>query len=148
MKKLSFVFSVFVLLLFLFGCDGSGADDPKPKNNTATFRVDYSQTGDYQKFIKIITIGVGDFKYSGTNDDMPPVLMGDNLNAASFSVEGKNLEKLEISSLTSFSAVEDGPASMTMKFMVYKNNKLLEEKSFTYTETTEDRAEQLNYTAN
>ncbi|PSR51914.1 hypothetical protein AHMF7605_28820 [Adhaeribacter arboris] len=136
-----------ILFLLLVGC-GKDNDDPNPTTSTATFRVDVSQTGDYQKFTRIITIAGGDFKYRGTTDPVPAVLLGDNLNTASFSVEALNVEELSISTMTGFSPVETGPAAMTLKFSVYRNGTLLEEKTFSYTEVTKDKSDDLSYKAN
>ena len=147
MRTLKHFGSFLILLLLLVGC-GKDNDDPTPTTNTATFRVDVSQTGDYQKFTRIITIAGGDFKYRGTTDPVPAVLLGDNLNTASFSVEAPKVEELSISTMTGFSPVETGPAAMTLKFSVYRNDSLLEEKTFTYTEATKDKSEELDYTAN
>ena len=147
MRTLKHFGSLLILLLLLVGC-GKDNDDPNPTTSTATFRVDVSQTGDYQKFTRIITIGGGDFKYRGTTDPVPPVLLGDNLNTASFSVEASNVEELSISTMTGFSPVETGLAAMTLKFSVYKNGTLLEEKTFTYNEATKDKSEELNYRSN
>ena len=147
MKNLSYLSSFFLLLLLLSGC-GNNNDNPTPETETATFRVDFAQTGDYQKFIKIISITGGEFKYKGTGEVMPIVLSGDNLNAASFSVEASNVRELEISALTGFSPVEDGPATMTMTFTIYKNGQRLDEKTYTYSEVTDQRTEELLYKAN
>lgn len=148
MKTLSYLSSLFLMLLLLTGCGDNNSNDPAPATKTATFRVDFTQAGDYQKFVKIITIGGGDFKYTGTNDKMPAVLSGDNLKNPTFSVEAANVVELNISSITEFSAVEVGPANMTMKFSIYKNGTLLEEKNYTYNEATKETTEQLNYKAN
>lgn len=135
------------LLIFIFLITGCGGKESDPTPSTATFRIDFSQTGDYEKFVKIITISGGEFKYRGTNDVMPPAILGANSNVPSFSVEAANVDELEISTLTGFITAEDGPATMTMKFIVYKNGVLLEEKSFTYTEVTNQKSELLVYKA-
>ncbi|WP_106933735.1 beta-barrel fold lipoprotein [Adhaeribacter arboris] len=147
MRTLKYFCSFLILFLLLVGC-GKDNDDPNPTTSTATFRVDVSQTGDYQKFTRIITIAGGDFKYRGTTDPVPAVLLGDNLNTASFSVEALNVEELSISTMTGFSPVETGPAAMTLKFSVYRNGTLLEEKTFSYTEVTKDKSDDLSYKAN
>ncbi len=145
MKNLSYVTSLLLLVLLLTAC-GKEGDNPSP--GTATFRVDFAQSGDYQKFIKIFTITGGEFKYRGTNNNMPVVLSGDNLKEPAWSVEAQGVDKLEISTISGFSPVESGPATMTMKFTIYKNGVLLDEKSFTYNETTRERSELLTYKAN
>jgi hypothetical protein len=145
MKSLSYLSSILVLFLLLASCGKDGSD---PTPGTATFRVDFNQSGDYEKFNKIITISGGEFKYRGTNDIVPAALIGDDLKAASFSIEADNVEELEISTITGFSPVQSGPATMTMKFTVYKNGVLLDEKSFVYTEVTRDKSEDLKYKAN
>jgi hypothetical protein len=145
MKNLSYLSSLLLLVLFLTAC-GKDGDNPSP--GTATFRIDFAQSGDYQKFIKIFTITGGEFKYRGTGVMMPVVLSGNNLDDPTWSVEAQGVDKLEISTISGFSPVESGPATMTMKFTIYKNGVLLDEKSFTYNETTRERTEVLNYKAN
>ncbi|QNF31362.1 hypothetical protein HUW51_00980 (plasmid) [Adhaeribacter swui] len=146
MKTLNYLFGLLFFTLFLAGCSDK-KDDPDPVDETATFRVDFSQSGDYQKFTKILTISGGEFKYRGTNDIVPAALIGDDLNTAGFSVEASNVRELKISALTDFSPVEDAPATMTMKFSVFRNGTLLEEKTFTYTDATKDKSEDLTYKA-
>jgi hypothetical protein len=145
MKILSYLSSLLVLVVLLTAC-GKDGDNPSP--GTATFRVDFIQTGDYEKFIKVITVEGGEFKYRGTNDKMPAAILGDNAKEPTWSVEGSNIDELEIETLTEFSAVADRPANMTMKFTVYKNGVLLEEKSFTYNDNIGTRTELLSYKAN
>lgn len=145
MKNISYVSSLLVLVLLLTAC-GKDGDNPSP--GVATFRIDFSQTGDYKKFVKIFTISGGEFKYRGTNDKMPPVILGDNTDEPSWSVEGTNIEELEIETLTEFLSVADRPATMTMKFTIYKNGVLVEEKSFTYSDNIGTKTELLNYKAN
>jgi len=145
MKNLSYFSSLLLLVLFLASC-GKDGDDATP--SAATFRVDFAQSGDYQKFIKIFTISGGEFKYRGTNDAVPVVLSGDNLKAPTWSIEASNVEELEISTISGFSPVETGPSTMAMKFTVFKNGVLLDEKTFNYNETTRERTETLNYKAN
>ena len=145
MKRLSYLSSILALFLLLVSCGKDGSD---PTPNTATFRVDFNQSGDYQKFVRIISITGGEFKYKGTNDIMPPVLIQDDLKTASFSVEATNVEELEIETHTEFLSVETGPASMAMKFTIYKDGILLDEKTFNYTEATKGKVELLNYKAN
>lgn len=144
MKNLSYFSSLLLLVLFLASC-GKDGDNPTP--SAATFRVDFAQSGDYEKFIKIFTISGGEFKYRGTNDAVPAAILGDNSNEPSWSIEATNVEELEISALTGFISAETGPATMTMKFTVYKNGTLLDEKSFTYNEATNQRSELLTYKA-
>ena len=79
---------------------------------------------------------------------MPAALIGDDLNTAGFSIEASNVRELDISTLTDFSPVEEGPATMTMKFYIFKNGTLQDEKTFTYTESTVDKSEDLKYKAN
>ena len=146
MKNLSYLSSL-LLILFLTACGGNG-DDPIPGTETATFRVDFSQSGDYEKYIKIFTISGGEFKYRGTNDAVPVVLSGDNLKAPTWSIEATNVEELEISTISGFSPAETGPSTMAMKLTVYRNGVLLDEKTFNYNETTRERSEVLNYKAN
>lgn len=145
MKNLSCISSIFLLVFFLASCGNDGID---PTPATATFRVEFSQTGDYEKFIRIVSISGGDFKYTGTNDVMPGVILGENLNVASFSAEATDVRELTISTIAGFSPVEDGLATMGMKFTIFKNGVKLDEKIFTYTETTQDRTEDLSYKAN
>lgn len=145
MRSLSNLSSLLLLILLLTAC-GKDGDNPSP--DTATFRIDFSQTGDYEKFVRIFTITGGEFKYRGTNDKMPTVMSGDNINKPTWSVEAQDVRELEISALTTFSPVESGPASMTMKFTIYKDGVLLDEKSFTYNQATKDRTELLSYKAN
>ena len=145
MKILSYFSSLILLVLFLASC-GKDGDNPTP--SAATFRVDFTQSGDYEKFIKIFTITGGEFKYRGTNDVVPAAILGDNSNEPSWSIEATNVEELEISTLTGFISAEDGPATMSMKFTIYKNGVLLDEKSFSYNEATNQRSELLTYKAN
>ncbi|PTX13174.1 lipase/lipooxygenase-like calcium-binding lipoprotein [Pontibacter mucosus] len=146
MKKLSFFSLLLCTVLFFAGCDDEGKDPVLP--DTATYRVDYSQSGDYEKFIKIITIGGGDFKVRGTTEAMPPVLFDGNLSETSYSFEADNVRELTIHAANEFSAVEDGPASMQMHFVIYKNGKQIDEKTFSYSEVTGEKNEYLNYKAN
>lgn len=147
MKAFNYLFSVLFFALFLASCSEKN-DDPKPVEDTATFRIDFSQSGDYQKFIKIVSISGGEFKYRGTTNVLAPALIGDDLNTAGFSVEATNVRELNISTMTGFSPVEDGPATMSMQFYIFKNGTLLEERSFNYTEATKDKSEDLKYKAN
>ncbi|WP_299761425.1 hypothetical protein [uncultured Pontibacter sp.] len=144
MKKLSFFSLLLCTVLFFAGCDDEGPVLP----DTATYRVDYSQSGDYEKFIKIITIGGGDFKVRGTSEAMPPVLFDGNLSETSYSFEADNVRELTIHAANEFSAVEDGPASMQMRFVIYKNGKQIDEKTFNYNEASGEKNEYLNYKAN
>lgn len=147
MKNLSIISSIFALFIILSGCGSDKNEDPTPDTQTAKFRVELTQSGDFTKFVKIVTIGGGDFTYTGTNNKMPAVLSGDNIDDATISVEAKDVVELNINSLTEFSAVEEGPATMTMKFAIYKNDKLIDEKTYTYNEATREKAELLNYKA-
>ncbi|QMU29769.1 beta-barrel fold lipoprotein [Adhaeribacter radiodurans] len=147
MKNFTFS-SILILVLFLTGCGGND-DAPKPVNK-ATFRVELTQEGDYLKFNRIITIS-GDgsgFKYTGTNNSVPAVLMEDDLKPASISMEGKDLGKLKIMIMTEFSALETGPARVTLHFRVFKNNKLVEDVYFNYSETVKGKSELLEYDYN
>jgi len=144
MKNLSYISSLLLLVLFLASCGKDGGD---PTPSAATFRVDFAQSGDYEKFNVLLTISGGEFKYRGTNDVMPAVILGDDLGAT-FSVEAPNVEELEISTITGFSPVENGPASMSMKFTIYRNGIQVDEKTYTYNETTRDKSEDLSYKAN
>ncbi len=76
---------------------------------------------------------------------MPAVLMEDDLKPASISVEGKDLSKLKITTMTEFPAVETGPARVTLNFRVFKNNKLVEIVGFNYSETVRGKSELLEY---
>lgn len=145
MKNLTYLSSLFLFLLLLASC---GGDSNEVSPNAAIFRVDFSQTGDYEKFIKIITISGGEFKYRGTNDPTPVVIHGNNANEPSWSIEAPEVEELEISTVTTFSPVEDGPSNMSMKFTIYKNGVKVDEKTFNYNENTKDRSELLKYGAN
>ena len=147
MKTQNYLFGLLLFFLFLTGCSEK-KDDPNPVDETATFRIDFSQSGDYQKFTKIVTISGGEFKYRSTNNVVPAALIGDDLNTAGFSIEAPNVRELDISTLTDFSPLEEGPATMTMKFYIFKNGTLLDEKTFTYTESTVDKSEDLKYKAN
>jgi len=145
MKKLSFFSLLLCAVLLLAGCD-KGTDDPVLLN-TATYRVDYSQSGDYEKFVKIITIGGGDFNFTGTTEAMPPVLFDGNLTEASYSFEADDVRELTIHAANEFSAVEDGPASMQMRFVIYKNGKQVDDRTFSYNEASGEKNEYLNYKA-
>jgi len=145
MKNLTYLSSLLFLVLLLTAC-GKDGDNPTP--DAATFRVDFAQSGDYEKFVKIFTISGGEFKYRGTNDKVPLVMLGDDANEPTWSIEGTDIEELEIETLTEFLSVADRPATMTMKFTIYKNGVLLEEKSFTYNDNIGTRTELLNYKAN
>ncbi|WP_181308796.1 hypothetical protein [Rufibacter sp. XAAS-G3-1] len=149
MKKIPLLTSILFLFLMVTGC-GSKKNDPTPTGaDKATFKVEYSQSGDFDKFIKIITIGGGDFVETGTTKAMPTVLSDSHLSTTSiYSYEAKDVVELNIKTKTGFRAALDGPASMTMKFTIYKNNIKIDEKSFTYDEkTTNGVDEHLNYKA-
>lgn len=141
-------FGLFVFLLLVLVSCGKDNDDPKPANETATFRIDFMQAGDYEKFVKIITITGGDFKYRGTTDPVPTVILGDDANEPTWSIEAANVEELNIETLTEFLSVETGPATMAMKFSVYRNGTLLEENTFTYDDAIDTKTEKLVYKAN
>lgn len=146
MKTLNYLFGLLFFALFLAGCSEKN-EDPNPVNETANFRIDFTQSGDYQKFTRVLTLGGGDFKYRTTKDPVPAALVGDDLNTAGFSIEAVNAREINISTLTDFSPVEDGPATMKMQFYIFKNGALLDEKTFTYTDATEDKSEDLTYKA-
>ncbi|MDX5423276.1 MAG: hypothetical protein LPK14_13545, partial [Hymenobacteraceae bacterium] len=58
-----------------------------------------------------------------------------------------NVRELTIHAANEFSAVEEGPASMQMRFVIYKNGKQIDEKTFVYNETSGEKNEYLNYKA-
>lgn len=148
MKRISILGSIFFIFLILASCGKK--NDPTPTGaDRATFRVEYSQLGDYEKFIKIITIGGGDFVETGTTKNMPPVLSDSHLTTSGpFSFQADNVVELNIKSLMGFKAAEDGPGSMTAKFTIYRNGTKIDEKSFTYDEkTTSGKEDHLNYKA-
>jgi len=136
------------MFLMITGCGSE--DNPKPNTgmDKATFKVEYTQSGDFAKFIKIITIGGGDFVVTGTDKAMPTVLSDSHLeNTGTYSYEAKDVVELNIKTLTGFKVVEDGPASMNMKFTIYRNNEKIDEKTYTYNQTTDGKQEHLNYKA-
>ncbi len=84
----------------------------------------------------------------GTNEAMPPVLFDGNLSETSYSYEADKVRELTIQAANEFSAVENGPASMQMRFVIYKNGKQIDEKTFNYNEASGEKNEYLNYKAN
>lgn len=83
----------------------------------------------------------------GTGEAMPPVLFDGNLSETSYSFEADNVRELTIHAANEFSAVEEGPASMQMRFVIYKNGKQIDEKTFNYNEASGEKNEYLNYKA-
>lgn len=143
MKTLSKLTALLFFVLLLAGCGDSGKDDPTP--DAATFRVDIQQTGEHEKFIKIIAIIGGEFYKTGTHEEMPTVLFDADLTGTTYSYEAEGVRELKVLTTVGFSPVEDAPAEMKLKITVYRNNKLLEENTFTYTEDSDTVQRDLTY---
>ena len=146
MKTLSKLTALLFFVLLLAGCGDSGGDTPTP--DAATFRVDIEQSGDYEKFGKIISIKGGEFYRTGTQEQMPVVLFEEHLTEDSYSYEAEGVRELNIQTTYGFSSVETPPASMQLTITVYKNGKQIDQKAYTYTHETDEANETLSYKAN
>ena len=146
MKTLSRLTPLLFLALLLTGCGDSGSDDPSP--DAATFRVEWQQTGEYAKFNKIITIRGGVFYKSGTQEEMPTILFDEDLEGATSSYEAEGVREMGIESTIGISPVADVPAEMQIKINIFRNGKLLDENTYTYTEQSDAVQTKLTYKAN
>lgn len=146
MKTLSKLTALLFFILVLASCGDSGKDDPTP--DAANFRVDIQQAGEHEKFIKIIGISGGDFYKAGTQEQAPPLLFDADLTGTTYSYEAEGVRELRVLTTVGFSPVEAAPAEMTLKITVYRNDKLLDEKTFTYTEDSDTVQRELTYKAN
>lgn len=138
-------FPLLFFVLWLAGCGDSGKDTPAP--DAATFRVDLQQSGEYEKFTRIITISGGDFYERGTQEEMPTILFNEDLSGTTYSYEAEGVRELGIESTIGISPVADIPAEMGLKITVYRNGKLLDEKTYTYTEQSDAVQQKLTYKA-
>ncbi|PRY13767.1 hypothetical protein CLV24_105137 [Pontibacter ummariensis] len=145
MKTLSNLTLLLLFVLLITGCGDSGSDDPTP--DAATFKVDLQQSGDYEKFTRLITISGGNFYETGTQEEMPTILYNDDLTGTTYSYEAEGVRELNVVSTIGFSPIEDAPAEMQLKVTVYRNDKLLAEKTYTYTEESDGVQEELTYKA-
>ena len=146
MKRISYLTAFLLCLLVMSGCGGSGSDDPTPE--AATFKVTLEQTGDYEKFSKIINVRGGDFYRTGTQEIMPTILLDEHLTEESYSYEAEGVREMNIHTTIGFSSVEDPPAAMSLRITVYKNGKQIDQKTYSYTHETDEANEFLNYKAN
>ncbi|WP_276499850.1 beta-barrel fold lipoprotein [Pontibacter litorisediminis] len=146
MKRFYSLAAYALCALLMTSCSDSGSDEPTPEE--ATFRVDLQQTGDYEKFTKIVTISGGEFKSTGTNEPMPTILYNEELADGSVSYEADDVRELKVHSTIGFSPVEDAPASMAMKITVYQNGEVLDENTYTYTQDSDAVNKELTYKAN
>lgn len=138
-------FMLLCAVLLLAGCGESGSDDPTPE--AATFRVDIEQTGDYEKFGRIISISGGDFYRTGTEEQMPVILFEEHLTEESYSYEAEGVREMNIGTTYGFSSVAEPPADMELKITVYKNGKQIDRKTYTYTEKDSEVNQFLTYKA-
>lgn len=145
MKRLSNLTATLFLMLLLVGC-GSDKDTPSPEG--ATFRVEIEQTGEYEKFNKIISFLGGEFYRTGTKEEMPTILFDEHLTNGSYSYEAEGVRELKIQTTVGFSPVEDAPAQMGINIKVYRNGTLLDETKYSYTENSDGVNEFLTYKAN
>jgi len=145
MKRLSNLTATLFLMLLLVGC---GSDNDTPTPDAATFRVDLQQSGEYEKFNRIITIRGGDFVETSTQEEMPAVLFDEDLSGTTYSFEAEGVRELGIETMIGLSPVADVPAEMGLKITVYRNGKLLEEKMYTYSEADDGVQRKLTYKAN
>ena len=146
MKTLSKLSPLLFFVLLLAGCGDSGKGDPMP--DAATFRVDIQQSGEYEKFTRIVTISGGDFYERGTREEMPTVLFNEDLSGTTYSYEAEGVRELGIESTIGISPVAAVPAEMGLKITVYRNGKLLDEKTYNYTEADDAVQKKLTYKAN
>ncbi|MFD3002649.1 beta-barrel fold lipoprotein [Pontibacter toksunensis] len=146
MKTLSRLTVLLFSVLLLAGCGDSGKDTPTP--DAATFRVDIAQSGDYEKFGRIISIKGGEFYRTGTQEQMPVVLFEEHLTEETYSYEAEGVRELNIQTTYGFSSVETPPAAMELKITVYKNGKQIDHRTYGYTEEDSEVNEFLTYKAN
>ncbi|WP_162056007.1 beta-barrel fold lipoprotein [Pontibacter pamirensis] len=145
MKTLSKLTALLFFVLLLAGCGDSGKDDPTPE--AATFRVDIQQSGEYEKFFKIITLNGGEFYKTNTQEEMPTLLLDEDLTGTTYSYEGEGVRELRFSATIGFNPTEDAPAEMGLKITVYRNDKLLDETTYTFTEDSDTVQKELTYRA-
>ncbi|GAA4431378.1 DUF4425 family protein [Pontibacter saemangeumensis] len=145
MKTLSKLTALLFFVLLLAGCGDSGKDSPTP--DAATFRVDIEQSGDYEKFGKIISIKGGEFYRTGTQEQMPVILFEEHLTEDRYSYEAEAVRELSIQTTYGFSSVETPPASMQLKITVYKNGKQIDQKTYAYTDRDAEVNQFLTYKA-
>ncbi|RDV11898.1 hypothetical protein DXT99_23630 [Pontibacter diazotrophicus] len=146
MKTLSKLTALLFFILLLAGCDDSGGDDPTP--DAATFRVDIQQTGEHEKFIKVISISGGKFYKTSTQEEMPTLLLDEDLTGTTYSYEAEGVRELRFMATIGFNPTEDVPAEMGLKITVYRNDKLLDETTYTFTEDSDTVQKELTYKAN
>ena len=83
----------------------------------------------------------------GTQEEMPTILFNEDLEGATYSYEAEGVRELGIESMIGISPVADVPAEMGLKITVYRNGKLLDEKTYTYTEESDGAQMKLTYKA-
>ncbi|GAB3832197.1 hypothetical protein GCM10028895_49580 [Pontibacter rugosus] len=128
----------------LTGCKDSQHGDPLPE--TATFRVDLQQTGEHEKFTKIVRISGGDFEDTDTGEPMPTVLYHEDLEGGSHSYEAAG--ELDISTTVGFSPVADAPAAMALKITVSRNGEVIDVHTYTYDQDSDAVNKELSYKVN
>lgn len=146
MKTLSTLTALLFFVLLLAGCGDSGGDTPTPA--AATFRVDIEQSGNYEKFAKMISIKGGEFYRTGTQDRMPVVLFEEHLTEQHYSYEAEGVRELSIQTTYGFSSIENPPAAMELKITVYRNGTQIDQKTYMYTDKDAEVNEFLTYKAN
>lgn len=124
MKKLVWL-SVFVLLVA--GCGKN--KDPQPDSQTADFKVEFSQSGDYTGYYRFVSTDA-DLVFEGT-DTSPLVLESKDLPEAKYTlVTAKKIKSLSVTFLTTFEVAKT-PAEF--KFRIYRNGKLIDTKTVNIT---------------
>lgn len=146
MKRFYSLAAYALCALLMNSC--SEPEDEVPTPDAATFRVDLQQTGDYEKFTKIVRISGGDFRETISGKDMPTVLYDEDLAMSTYSYYAEGVRELNIHTTVGFSPVADAPATMGLKITVRQNGEVIDENTYTYTEDSDAVNQELRYKAN
>ena len=149
MQKLIYLINSVLLisLLGLLSCS-SDDDDPAPTDDDglSTFRVEYSHSGDLDKFVKSFTIG-SEFVFTGTQEAAPATLFDDELVNMAYSFTNSSpVEEIEVSSVVGWIPIPgNDPAEIKVTIAVYRDEDLLETKEVVTTHTEVTTTTTLSY---
>lgn len=136
MKKVFFFCYGVVLSLLFYGCGEN--EDPGPEQEVAVFRISYTQQGDLEGFIKLLTYDTNlasdeDFIWSDTQKSAPAYLDTDSLTESNYVIETKMPVKEMSINLTlgwiptrAWGDGWQGPDEIMLELSVWKNDQLID----------------------